>query len=224
MEYRGAAQAGKATAIPASRKGEQTRMAILDCALQIAGREGLEGLTIGALAESMNMSKSGVIAHFGSRESLQVAVMKEYQRRFVEQVFLPSLKQPRGLPRLQAMIQGWLDRVADRRIEGCLFVSGAVEYDDRPGAVRDVLVEISRDWQQEIQRAIQQAIDESHLRADTDPGQLVFELYGVVLAAHHEHRLMGGPDGTACAAFVGNSFKRLLDSYRTGHSSHSKDH
>ncbi|TAK90816.1 MAG: TetR/AcrR family transcriptional regulator [Burkholderiaceae bacterium] len=192
-------------------KGEQTRMAILDCALEIAGREGLEGLTIGALAERMRMSKSGVISHFGSRESLQIAVLREYQRRFIEQIFLPSLQRPRGLPRLEAMIQGWQGQVSDRLKEGCLFVSGAVEYDDRPGSVRDVLVEVVRAWQQELLRAARQAVEEGHLRADTDPDQLVFELYGVILASHHERRLMGSDHSDER---VGKSFKRLIDSYR----------
>ena len=195
-------------------KGEQTRMAILSCALEIAGREGLEGLTIGTLAERMQMSKSGVIAHFGSRESLQIAVLREYQRRFVAQVFMPSLQWPRGLPRLEAMIQGWQEHVSASEAQGCLFVSGAVEYDDRPGPLRDVLVEVVRSWQQEMLRAAQQAIEEGHLRPDTDPEQLVFEAYGVILASHHERRLMGCTNSTER---VRKSFKRLIDSYRASH-------
>ena len=198
--------------MPISRKGALTRLAILDCALQIAGRDGLEGLTIGTLAEQMEMSKSGVIAHFGSREELQIAVLREYQRRFVDHVFLPALQQTRGLPRLQTMVQNWLEHVSDPKKHGCLFVSSAVEYDDRPGALRNLLVEIVRAWQDEIQRAIRQAIEVGHLQVETDPAQLMFELYGVVLAAHHERRLLGASES---AVHMRKSFNRLLESYRT---------
>lgn len=199
------------TVVPLPRKGLLTRLAILECALQIAGREGLEGLTIGTLAEHMAMSKSGVIAHFGSREELQIAVLRAYQQHFVEQVLVPALRQARGLPRLQAMMQRWLDHVVDQNKHGCLFVSCAVEYDDRPGALRDLMVEIVLAWQSELQRAIQQAKEERHLRVDTDPAQLVFELYGVVLAAHHERRLL---ESAESAAHMRKSFSRLMASYQ----------
>src|SRR5271163_3110615 len=115
------------------RKGEQTRAAILDAALVMAGRDGLEGLTIGLLADRMQMSKSGVFAHFGSREDLQIAVIQEYHRRFEDEVFLPSISEKRGLPRLRAMFHRWVERHAREITSGCIYVSGAVEYDDRPG-------------------------------------------------------------------------------------------
>ena len=126
------------------RKGEQTKAAILDVALDIASREGLEGLTIGVLAERMSMSKSGVFAHFGSREDLQIAVLKEYERRFVDAVLFPCLKESRGLPRLSAIFSRWLDRVGKEIDSGCIYVSSASEYDDRPGAVREELVKSNR--------------------------------------------------------------------------------
>ncbi len=92
------------------RKGEQTRVAILDAAIELAGRDGLEGLTIGLLAERMQMSKSGVFAHFGSREDLQVEVVREYHRRFEQEVFYPSLPETRGLPRLRSMVGRWMEK------------------------------------------------------------------------------------------------------------------
>ena len=121
------------------RKGELTRAAILDVALDAASRDGLEGLTIGLLAEKMNMSKSGVFAHFGSREDLQIEVLKLYHHHFEQEVFYPSLKEARGLPRLQAMFALWVKRVTVEIASGCIYISGAVEYDDRPGPIREAL-------------------------------------------------------------------------------------
>ena len=197
------------------RKGEQTRAAIVDAAVSLASRDGLEGLTIGSLAERAGMSKSGVFAHFGSREDLQIAVLKAYERRFVEDVLKPALVLPRGLPRLQAIFERWLDRTAYEAAHGCIYISGAVEYDDRPGAVRDELVGMVNAWQRELVRAIRQSIEAGHLRADCEPEQFVFELYGVILALHHDGRLLqsAGSVGRARAAFA-----RLVDSYAAPHS------
>ena len=172
-------------------RGSQTRAAILDAALKIAIRDGLEGLSIGMLADAMGMSKSGVFAHFGSREDLQIALIDEYARRFMDDVFFPALQQPRGLPRLTAMFENWLHRVQTIEIpNGCVFISGAVEFDDREGPVRDRMVTVNRGWQGEMQVAVRQAVECGHLRADCDPEQLVFELYGVMLALHHDARLL----------------------------------
>ncbi len=193
------------------RKGEQTRSAILDAACELAARDGLEGLTIGALAERMGMSKSGVFAHFGSREDLQIAVLKAYERRFVEDVLKPGLDAPRGLERLRAIFGHWLDRTAVEAASACIWISGATEYDDRPGSVRDELVGMVRSWQRELVRAIRQAIDTGELRADTDPGELVFDLYGVILVLHHDARLMDSSDAPARAR---RAFDRLIDAYR----------
>jgi len=172
-------------------KGLQTRAAILDAALDIASRDGLEGLSIGMLAERMGKSKSGVFAHFGSREELQIALIDEYAHRFMEAVFHPAIRMPRGLPRLTAMFENWLHRVQTVEIpNGCVFISGAVEFDDREGPVRDRMVTVNRGWQREMQKAARQAIECGHLRDDCDPQQLVFELYGVMLALHHDARLL----------------------------------
>ncbi|MBL8385027.1 MAG: TetR/AcrR family transcriptional regulator [Burkholderiales bacterium] len=175
----------------ASSKGLQTKSAILDAALAIASRDGLEGLSIGMLAEALGMSKSGVFAHFGSREELQIAVIDEYARRFMNAVFHPAIGLPRGLPRLAAMFENWLHRVQTVEIpNGCVFISGAVEFDDRDGPVRERMVTVNRGWQGEMQKAARQAIDCGHLVPACDPEQLVFELYGVMLALHHDARLL----------------------------------
>ncbi len=194
------------------RKGELTRAAILDVALELASREGLEGLTIGLLADKMNMSKSGVFAHFGSREDLQMEVLKLYHHRFEQEVFFPSVKEARGIPRLQAMFARWIKRVSVEIASGCIYISGAVEYDDRPGPIREELVAMVRAWQGALLRCVQQCIDAGQLQADTDAQQMVYEMYGLILALHHDARFLRRP-GSVDRAKVG--FDRLLENYRT---------
>ena len=194
------------------RKGEQTRAAIIDAALVLAARQGLEGLTIGTLAERMRMSKSGVFAHFGSREDLQIAVLKEYERRFVEEVLVPSLGERRGMARLGAIFARWLERTTLEAAQGCIWISGAAEYDDRPGAVRDELVAMVRSWHRELGRAAQQALDAGELRPETDISELIFELYGVILVLHHDVRLLQHPGAIQRAR---RAFDRIIDARRT---------
>lgn len=184
-------------------KGQQTRAAILDAALRLASQIGLEGLSIGALAEVTQMSKSGVFAHFGSREELQISVVHEYHAKFEEEVFFPALREPRGLPRLRALFDRWIRRVSVEIDSGCIYISGAVEFDDRPGPVRDALVAMVLTWQAALERAIRLAIEERHLRADTDPQQVLFEVHGLILALHHDARFLrnAGAAERARAAF-----------------------
>jgi AcrR family transcriptional regulator len=195
------------------RKGEQTRAAILDAALDLASRDGLEGLTIGLLAERMQMSKSGVFAHFGSREDLQTEVVREYHRRFEEEVFFPSLREPRGLPRLRAMLSRWFEKRVHEVTTGCIYISGAVEYDDRADSqVREQLVASVRTWRAALLRAISQAIEEGHLRQDTDPGLMLFELYSVTLGLHHDGRFLHLPDAVDRAW---TALEKLIVSYQS---------
>jgi AcrR family transcriptional regulator len=194
------------------RKGEQTRAAILEAALDLASRDGLEGLTIGLIAERMQMSKSGVFAHFGSREDLQIAVVQEYHRRFEDEVFYPALTEPRGLPRLSAMYAGWVTRQIREIDSGCMYISGAVEYDDRPGPIRDELLTMVEAWRTALLRAARQAVDEGHLAADTDCEQLVFEMRAMVLALHHDARFLGD---RGAIERVERSYDRLIDSFRS---------
>lgn len=189
------------------RKGEQTRSAIVAAACELAARDGLEGLTIGLLAERMSMSKSGVFAHFGSREELQIAVLKAYEQRFVEDVLVPALEAPRGLARLRAMFEHWLAWTALSSASACIWISGAAEYDDRPGPVREELVRMVRSWQRELVRAIRQSIETGELRAGTDPDELVFDLYGIILVLHHDVRLLDSPDARSRAQ---RAFARLI--------------
>jgi AcrR family transcriptional regulator len=184
-------------------KGRQTRAAILDAALALASHKGLEGLSIGALAEVTQMSKSGVFAHFGSREELQISVVREYHAQFSAEVFEPSMAAPRGLPRLRALFDRWFKRVSHEIDAGCIYISGAVEFDDRPGPVRDALVAMVQTWQDALERAIRMAMDAGHLRADTDPKQVLFEVHGLILALHHDARFLrhAGADAHARTAF-----------------------
>ncbi len=173
------------------RKGELTRAAIVDAALELASRGGLEGLTIGSLAERMQMSKSGVFAHFGSREDLQLATLEHVKASFGEQVLAPVLRMDRGLPRLRALFQSWLDWKTSPGPGGCVLQSAAHEYDDRPGRIRDSVVDGQRQALAMIERAARLAIQEGHLRPDTDPAQIAFEMYGQILVSHNHRRLLG---------------------------------
>ena len=180
-------------------KGRQTRAAILDAALALASHVGLEGLSIGALAEVTQMSKSGVFAHFGSREELQIAVVREYHAKFECEIFIPAMQAPRGLPRLRALFDRWFRRVSVEIDAGCIYISGAVEFDDRPGPVRDALVDMVQTWQNALERSIRIATEEGHLRAETDPQQLLFEVHGLILALHHDARFLRHPGADARA-------------------------
>jgi AcrR family transcriptional regulator len=193
-------------------KGSQTRAAILDAALGLASQIGLEGLSIGALAEVTQMSKSGVFAHFGSREELQISVVREYHSKFEEEVFYPAVREARGLPRLRAMFDRWVKRVSVEIDSGCIYISGAVEFDDRPGPVRDALVSMVRTWHDALERAIRIAIEEGHLKPDADPMQMLFEIHGLILALHHDARFMRNP-GAVDRAY--RAFERIVANYRT---------
>jgi AcrR family transcriptional regulator len=195
------------------RKGEQTRAAILDAALGLASREGLEGLTIGALAERMQMSKSGVFAHFGSREDLQVAVVREYHRRFEDEVFVPSLSEARGLPRLRAMLNRWMEKRIEEVTAGCIYIGGAVEYDDRGNnAVRAQLVQSVSIWRAALLKAIRQAMDEGHVRQDADPNLMLFEVYSFTLGLHHDARFLHLPDAVRLTRAA---LEKLIVSYQS---------
>ena len=189
------------------QKGQQTRAAILDAALGLASHMGLEGLSIGALAEVTQMSKSGVFAHFGSREELQISVIREYHARFEEEVFFPAVQEPRGLQRLRALFERWIRRVSVELDSGCIYISGAVEFDDRPGPVRDALAQMVLAWHAALERAIRMAIDTGDLQPQTDSTQMLFEMHGLILALHHDARFLRTP-GALDRARTG--FERIL--------------
>ncbi|MBX3658454.1 MAG: TetR/AcrR family transcriptional regulator [Ramlibacter sp.] len=177
----------------AMQKGQQTKAAIVDAALGLATQIGLEGLSIGALAEVTQMSKSGVFAHFGSREELQISVIREYHTRFEDEVFYPAMSEPRGLPRLRALFANWMKRTSVEIDSGCIYISGAVEFDDRTGPVRDALASSVMTWHAAMKRALASAKEEGHLRSDVNEEQMLFEIHGLILALHYEARFLKNP-------------------------------
>ncbi|HEV2539820.1 MAG TPA: TetR/AcrR family transcriptional regulator [Frateuria sp.] len=171
-------------------KGPATRELILEHAYELARVGGLEGLSIGTLAADVGMSKSGVFAHFGSREDLQLAVLDAAARRFMARVLVPALSAPRGLPRLRAIVAQWSEWGCEHQ-SGCVLLTAAGEYDGREGPLHDAVVAQQAGWRGELEKGIGQAIAEGHLRADTDPAQLAFEIYALMLGLHHDAGLFG---------------------------------
>ena len=193
LSAKAARTASSAPGSAVMHKGQQTKSAIVDAALGLATQIGLEGLSIGALADVMHMSKSGVFAHFGSREELQISVIREYHARFEEEVFYPALQKPKGMPRLKALFQNWMNRTSVEIDSGCLYISGAVEFDDRPGPVRDALAGSVQTWLAAMYRAVVQAKEVGQLAQDADEHQMVFEIHGLILALHYEARFLKTP-------------------------------
>ncbi len=190
-------------------KGDDTRERILDRAFRMASRDGLEGLSIGGLAESLAMSKSGLFAHFGSKEELQLEVLRAAARRFEDGVVRPAFRAARGTPRIRHLLENWV-RWANSpdAAGGCLFVTAAVELDDRPGRPRDYLVETQKQLQEALARSARMAIDAGHFRKDLDCRQFAFELNGLFLAYHHAKRLFRDPRAETA---LRTGFGRLLN-------------
>jgi AcrR family transcriptional regulator len=191
-------------------KGEQTRTAILDEALQIASQVGFEGLTIGQLAEKTQMSKSGLFAHFRSKEQLQLQTLDHARRFFIDTVIRPALDTPRGESRVRALFEAWL-RWEDLLDGGCVYVTAAVEYDDRPGAMREALSRHQQDWLESIATIVGTAIAEGDFRKDVDPDQFAFDLHCLTLGFHQFVRLL---DDELAVRRARTSFERLVASSR----------
>jgi AcrR family transcriptional regulator len=165
---------------------------IVDAALAMAAAQGLESLTIGEVAKRLGLSKSGVFSRVGSREALQQAVLQEYDRRFIQAVFVPAMREPRGLPRLNALMSHWLERVRQFEAhQGCIYCAGAFEYDDSDLPLRAALLDGVMRWRGVLRRAVLQAVDAGHLPADTDAEQLVFEMDALVTGAMRDARFLG---------------------------------
>ena len=191
-------------------KGDETRYAILDEAARLASRVCLGGLTIGSLATQANLSKSGLFAHFRSKESLQIQVLEHTRATFLEHVVFPALAAPRGETRLRALFEGWL-KWAYELPGGCLFVTAGAEFDDQPGPVRDELVRGQRDWMETIARIFQAAVAEGQFREDADADQFAQDMQGILLAYHHVGRLLRDSRAEERAR---RAFEALLDAAR----------
>jgi AcrR family transcriptional regulator len=193
------------------RKGELTRTAVLDQAARTASEVGLRGVTIGSLAELTHMSKSGLFAHFGSKESLQLATVRHARDRFVDLVIRPALAAPRGEPRVRALFEHWLEWDVSALPGGCLFVAAAVEFDDEPGPVRDELVRNQIELGETIARIVRSGIADGHFRDDVDPEDFAFSLQGILLGFHQYSRLLGDP---LAAPRARRALDALLDAAR----------
>jgi AcrR family transcriptional regulator len=193
-------------------KGTDTRSAILDEALAMASRLGLDGVTLGELAKELGLSKSGLFAHFESKEDLQKQVVDLAAERFIELVVVPSIRQPRGEPRVRALFENWLRWTRAPFVPGgCVFVSMANELDDRPGPLRDCLVKYQRDWIGALARAAQIAVDEGHFRSHLDVEQFAHDMYGIALVYHYFTRLLKDPSSEERAR---RSFEVLIENSR----------
>jgi AcrR family transcriptional regulator len=165
-------------------RGEHTRRLILTRAVDIASTNGLEGLSIGRLSSELDVSKSGVFAHFGSKEELQLATLELARDVFIEHVITPALRVPAGLARLWTGCEARLDYVAQRVFPGgCFFAAAATEFDSRPGRVRDAIVAAERDMRRFYESSVQVAVEQGELMPNTDPAQLAFELDALVRVA-----------------------------------------
>jgi AcrR family transcriptional regulator len=193
-------------------KGAETRERILDQAVRLASRDGLEGLTIGTLSAELGLSKSGLFAHFGSKDELQLQVLQATVERFEVEVIRPALAVPRGEPRIRVLFDRWLSWVnGEDTPGGCLLIAASVELDDRPGAQRDFLVQSHRRRVAALAKAARIAVEAGHFRQDLDPEQFAFDFYAVTLGFHDSNRLLRDPRAEERARDL---FERLLASCR----------
>lgn len=195
-----------------TQKSELTRAAIVGAALDLAAAEGLEAITLQAVADRIGLSKSGVFSRVGSREALQKAVIEEYGRRFLADVFVPAMQAPKGLPRLQEIVRRWFIRV--REVEantGCLYTAGAFELDDRDGELRELLLSEVTRWRAALRRTVLQAVEAGQLKPDTDPEQLVGELSSLAIGLVHDTRFLRDAHAATRAQAT---WDRLIRSYQ----------
>jgi AcrR family transcriptional regulator len=185
----------------------------VDAALDMAAAQGMESLSLGQVAKRLGISKSGVFSRVGSLEALQQAVLDEYDRRFVAAVFTPALAFPRGLPRLNALVSLWIERASNvEMLTGCIYVAGAFEYDDVDSPLRSVLESNLKRWRAAMVRTVNQALEAGHLRPDTDPEQLVFEVYSLMIGLMHDARFLRDPKAHER---VRAAYERLISTYRS---------
>lgn len=195
-----------------TQKSELTRAAIIGAGVDLASAEGLEAITLQAVADRIGLSKSGVFSRIGSREALQKAVIEEFGRRFLADVFVPAMQQPKGLPRLNEIVRRWIVRMRDVEVQqGCIYTAGAFELDDKEGELRDTLLQEVTRWRAALRRTVMQAIDAGHLQPNTDPEQLVSEISSLSIGLLHDARFLRDP---RAAERTQASWERLINSYK----------
>jgi len=208
FKRKSAAVAGKKV----GHKGERTRESILRAAVDLASLEGLEGLTIGRLASELKMSKSGLFAHFGSKQDLQLATVEMASEIFKDKVVLPALAEPKGMPRLLGLCEQWLSHVENKVFAGgCFFTAASFEFDSRPGPVRSAIVKAMSMWLSTLTRAIEEAQKIGHLNGDVKASQLALEIYSLAVGGHWASQLLGQ---RAALANARETIRTRLDSVR----------
>lgn len=204
----------KPESIEVERPVRNTKLVILDTAIRMVSRDGISGLTIGELAKAVGMSKSGLFAHFGGKDQLQLAVLEMAVDRFVESVMKPAFKYQRGEPRLKALLKNWLEHLNDESTlpGGSVLIAASIELDDRPGSLRDFVQKSQQDLISNIEKAAGMAVEEGHFRKDLDVEQFAWSMYSFVLGYHHFKRMLNDPKAEL---HLKNAFKGLLEFSRT---------
>ena len=174
------------------KRGETTRSLILAAGLDMASLYGLEAVTIGSLAGKTRLSKSGLFAHFNSKENLQIEILKHAEADFTASVIIPAVRIRAGIPRIKKLVDNWIEWGA-KLTGGCVFVTAGVEYSDRPGKVRDYLLQQQRNWIGSLERVALSAVKCGDFRPDSDTQQFAFELYSLLLGFHLYHKLLNDP-------------------------------
>ena len=191
-------------------KGKETKKAILEAGLDMASQLGLEGVSIGALAKETNMSKSGLFAHFQSKENLQIEILNYAARVFSEDVIIPALATEGGIPRIKTLINNWIEW-GDNLTGGCIFVTASTDYSDRPGKVRECLIKQQEDWIDCLCRIAESAIKVGDFREGIDCEQFAFDLYSLLLGVHLYFKLLNDEE---IGRHQKNALNRLIEDYR----------
>jgi AcrR family transcriptional regulator len=193
-------------------KGEQTKEKILNTAISLASVYGLQDLSIGRLANESQLSKSGLFAHFNSKENLQTQIVQRITDLYVEHVLSPAIAHPRGIPRIRVIFRNWKHWIDGETLPGgCLALASAVEFDDRPGVVRQEVVGMFQSLLLMLERSARIAIEEGHFRSDVDTKQFAYELNALVCGYHMSSRLLEDPEAEARS---NEAFEKLLDAFR----------
>ena len=191
-------------------KGEDTRLSVLDTGLDMASQLGLECVTIGNLAKATNLSKSGLFAHFQSKENLQIEILNHAAQLFSEGVIIPALKTKAGISRIRALVDNWI-QWSSELTGGCIFVSASTDFSDRPGKVRDLLLRQQKQWIDCLRRIAQSAVQAGDFRSDIDFDQFAFDLYSLLLGFHLYYKLL---DDAESKKHQETALVRLLNSYQ----------
>jgi AcrR family transcriptional regulator len=191
-------------------KGEDTKLSVLEAGLDMASQLGLECVTIGNLAKATNLSKSGLFAHFQSKENLQIEILNHAAELFSEGVIVPALKTRAGIPRIRALVDNWI-QWSSELTGGCIFVSASTDFSDRPGKVRDLLLHQQKQWIDCLRRIAQSAIQAGDFRQDIDDDQFAFDLYSLLLGFHLYYKLL---DDAETRKRQEIALVRLIDNYK----------